>query len=150
MTALSLIAISVLIFNPRRFFYGKWNIGKTTYKPMRSFLLISYWLCWGAFVVGSKLSDNFVIRDWEAKGIVMSPGFAIFSTIFVTVILLLDANYRASRKLGFEKNFLKHTLMGWSFVPAFVVCAFMNKPLIALLAVVTVAGWFMPLKRSEV
>jgi hypothetical protein len=146
---LSFFVILILISNPRKIFYAGFNIGKTRYKTTRFFLLVSYWGCWTTLIIGSQLSENFIVGDWHAKGLVISPAFAIFSTAFATVILALDANYRASRRLKFEKNFLKHTFMGWSFVPAYAICAFMNKPLIALLAVVTLVGWFSPLKSSE-
>lgn len=139
----ALVALSWL-FRPRKTFYASWNVEASRFKSTRTMLLFAYFVCVGILLVVLNGDDpsGFVFGHGEGRGIQSGVGMTVLGTIYVFLVLAIDANFVASRTAGFERNSFKNWLFGMTSLPILVTVIFLNRYLIPVFLVVWITGWF--------
>ncbi len=141
---LCLVTALGLAWKPRRFFYSAWNIDRDSYASARALLYVLYISCLIGFVSTCIVADEpfSLFYEKETKSLLPSALMSVLTVSFVTLTCMIDANYRASRRQNFERNFFKHWLFqGISVFPIFV-CLFSNRMLLPVVAIIYLSGIF--------
>lgn len=143
-----------LVFKPRKILYGDWNTRQDKYRDARSGLSFLYVMCIvGAIGVVIWHDDawGFFFGHEDMKSLSITAPATVMSSLFVFTYLGIDANFRASRRLGYEKNRFKHWLFDGASVLPMAACLIVNKLLIVVAAVAVLVGWALgPFKpRTE-
>jgi hypothetical protein len=125
-----------LIKNYSKIAYCSWNTERGSYKGARRMLLLAFFtpLAYLA-VTGGDGFYPFAVHE-IGKTFTGTPIFTVLSITYVSVIFTLDVNYKSSRKNGFERNFIRHVVLGWFFVIPFVACFLICKLPVGVLFVV--------------
>lgn len=139
---LVLVALS-WFFRPRKTFYAPWNVDASRFRSARVALFFVYFICIGILLIALNSDDpsGFVFGHGEGRGIQSGIGMATLGTVYVFVVLAIDANFIASRKAGIEKNSFKNWLFGMVSLPLLVTVIFLNRYLLPVFLVAWVTGW---------
>lgn len=148
---ITMLLACMLMSKPRKFFYSSWNIGYETFSAARFGLYVVYVLCLCVFFAICLFAQDpfsvLIADNW--KSILPTADMSVLSTAFVTSVCLIDANYRASRRQGFEKNLLKHWVFQGLSVFPIVFCLLVNRILILVAGVVYISGIFYKPKSQS-
>jgi chromate transport protein ChrA len=141
-TIFAYILALLIAHNYRYFAYSKFNTSINTYKTARKILFsIFFGVFLLLFLAPSGVLENSVVVG--RRGLSGSPEFVLFGTIYAAVILMLDQNYRFSRRQGYESNFLKHSMVQFCICMPFLLCFLASKLTIGYLIIIAVFGGFI-------
>ncbi|WP_306397863.1 hypothetical protein [Telluria beijingensis] len=141
---LCLVTALAMAWKPRRIFYSAWNISRDSYASARAGLYVLYTLSLLGFVSTCIIADEPFSLFYEdaTKTLLPSALMSLLTVSFVTLTCMIDANYRASRRQKFERNFFKHWLFqGISLFPI-LVCLISNRILMLVVAIIYLSGIF--------